>query len=645
MGVFKSTGSTSWWVTVNNPRGLMAMRGALACALLSGLLSACLNNNLTTPDRYALTDQIDTESNGDTGGEGDTSTILSLSQVVRTNSNAASELDLIGDGSGGMGRFCVASDNGGANDGTGASTCTCEYSYTRSDGSAEVLEVDTSYHELDLIRCASTGIPTNVSFFTVRVHVTSSDTYSNSVTFRVGSDSVTLNTSDESSFLPVTRFQCRESLFVSYAFDNNFYDPFQSEDPRLVYPMNFYTTNMGDSIARFVDSVQIVGGAGFVCPTNTNDPTQGVDLTLYSISSDGGSNRIFPVTGSLHDRSNFVLAREATGVFSVPISALLAPSVTTGVQNANGSTAPALGFAAEPVPGSEADEETCPTDVEIPDGYQWAKLWLFRSSLAKRKAIFPDQLMASGGLLCNPGTWQTADTDTDGQLDAVIPDCGTNGGTVADSEAGSSTLADRIYSISSTQVCLNLQDGANTFDPGVNACPNNTNHTGAGCTTDINTGSQISSSFDIFRAGSDIWQFAAGATDACATTGGYPDPFNLCETVDGFNTPHQEDGATTDVDAQERFDFLFVVSPPEITTADMKAEDSAARPYIPFRFFQSSDCISGNPDAPAFSGDCSINRKIDYRFVAYSIDTQGDAPADDPDRLPDFPVCVLQVAP
>jgi hypothetical protein len=619
---------------------------SLACILLSGLLSACLNNDLTSPDRFALTDQIDTESNGDTGGDGDTSTILSLSQVVRTNSNAASELDLIGDGSGAMGRFCIASDNGGADDGTGASTCTCEYSYTRTDGSAETVEVDTSYHELDLIRCASTGIPTNISFFTVRVHVTNSDTFSNSVTFQVGSDSVTLNTADEASFLPVTRFQCRESLFISYAFDNNFYDPFQSEDPRLVYPMNFYTTNMGDSIARFVDSVQIVGGAGFVCPTNTNDPTQGVDLTLYSVSSDGGSNRIFPVSGSLHDRANFVLAREATGVFSVPISAILAPAVSTGGQNANGSTAPELGFAAEPVPGSEADEETCPTDVEIPDGYQWAKLWLFRSSLAKRKAIFPDQMMASGGLFCNPGTWQTANIDEDSSsLDPVIVDCTTNGGTVADSEAGSTKLADRVYSVSSTQVCLNLQDGNEVFDPGINACPANANHTGAGCTTDLNTGAQIDTEFDVFRAGSDIWQFAAGTAVACDTTDGFPDPFNLCETTAGFHTPHQEDGATTDVDAQERFDFLFVVSPPEITTADMKAENSAARPYIPFRFFQSSDCISGNPDAPAFSGDCSINRKIDYRFVAYSIDTQGDAPADDPDRLPDFPVCVLQVAP
>ena len=615
---------------------------ALAFPALALNLGGCLTNNLTSTDKLSLIENVDTESNGDSGDEG-SSSIITLSKVVRTNANAASELDLVGDGSGSMGTFC-ASEDGNA-DGEGASGCTCEFSYTRSNGSAEVIEVDTSYREQDLIRCASSSIPTDVSYFTVRVHIVSSDTFSNSVIFRIGSDTTVLNTADEATFLPVQRFQCKEALFVPYAFDGNFYDPFQSEDPRLIYPLNFYTTNMGESIARFVGNNTPNNGAGFVCPTNTNDPTQGVELSVYSVSSDGGSNRIFPVTGSLHDRANFLLARESTGVFTVPISALLAPNVATGVAGADGSTPPPLGFAAEPVPGSEPDEETCPDDVEIPDGYQWAKLWLFRSSLAKRKMLSPANMIQSGGLMCNPGTWQTADVDGTAGLDPVILDCGGLGGRIGDSAPGGTKMADRVYSRDSVQVCLKYQtdeaDAANFFAPGDSLfCTNNTGNSAAGCTTDLNTGLQFSS-FESFRPGSDIWQFAGGL-GAC--TSGF-DPFGLCDFIGGVATPYEEDGTATDIDAQERFDFLFVVSPPEVTTNDMKAENSAARPYIPFRFFQASDCTSGNPDAPAFSGDCSVNRKIDYRFVAYSIDGQGDAPADDPDRLPDFPVCVLQVEP
>ena len=105
-------------------------------------LSGCLTNNLTSTDKLSLIENVDTESNGDAGDEG-SSSIITLSQVVRTNSNAASELDLVGDGSGSMGTFCASED--GDDNGDGTSGCTCEFSYTRRQVSAEVIEVDASY--------------------------------------------------------------------------------------------------------------------------------------------------------------------------------------------------------------------------------------------------------------------------------------------------------------------------------------------------------------------------------------------------------------------------------------------------------------------------------------------------------------------
>ena len=622
------------------PRG--ALSNSVFASLLFALssLTACLNNDLTSASKFALTNQINTENPGSVISGEDSSGILTLTRVIRSNLNSASELDLIGDGSDALGRLCVSGDQnagGGANS-DGPSTCTCEYSYTRSDGSKEVVEVDTVYHEMNLIRCSSAIIPTNITYFDVRVHISTNDAFSNSVRFQVGSDLLNLSTSDSSTFLPATRYQCHESLFLSYVFDDDFYDPFQSEDARLVYPLNFYTTNMGGSLSLFASEVQANNGAGYVCPTNTNDPTQGVELTVYSVSSDGGSNRIFPTTGSAFDRSNFVLAKERTGVFNVPVKAMIAPGLLSEDDTP-------LGYGAEPIPGSEPDQETCPSDVEIPDGYQWVKLWLFRARLERRMNIIPDQLAQAGGLACNPGTWQTADTDRDGQLDAVVANCGSNGGKAPPSGFGSSELADRVYSSgSSTPKCLRLQASSSASFPPAAVCSNNIGLSGAGCTTDLLTGNQTISTYDILSPGSDIWHPADGTTSFCTGASTF-DPFNICDLLGGYPTPYQFGDTTDYIEENERFDFLFVVSPVEITTADMDSESSASRPYTPFRFFKASDCASGNPDAPLSPGDCSINRKIDYRFVAYSIDNFGDAPEEDPDRLPDFPVCVLQASP
>jgi hypothetical protein len=614
----------------------------LSSACFTVFLTACLNNDLTSANKFALTNQINTENPGTVISGEDSNAILTLTRVVRSNLNTSSELDLVGDGSGAMGRLCVAGEQSGSGGGAastdGPSTCTCEYSYTRSDGSKETVEVDTVYHEMNLIRCSSSIIPTNIRFFDVRVHVTNSDAYSNTVRFQVGNDLLNLNTADAATFIPVSRYQCHESLYLSYVFDDAFYDPFQAEDSRLIYPLNFYSTNMGGSLSRFANEFQAANGAGYVCPTNTNDPTQGVELTVYSVSSDGGSNRIYPTTGSAHDRANFVLAKERTGVFSVPVKAWIAP----GISSADDTP---LGFAAEPIPGSEPDQETCPSDVDIPADYQWAKLWLFRARLERRMNLVPNQLAQAGGLACNPGTWQTADVDGNGALDPVVVDCGANGGKPAEVGFGTSSLADRVFSSgTATPRCLRLQASSSASFPPAAACPNNTGLSGAGCTTDRLTGNQTNTAYNILRAGSDIWHPSAGISSFCTGPTTF-DPFNLCDLLGGFATPYQYSDTTNFIDPEERFDFLFVVSPVDITTADMDSESAASRPYTPFRFFKASDCLSGNPDAPLTSGDCSINRKIDYRFVAYSIDTFGDAPEENPNRLPDFPVCVLQVRP
>jgi hypothetical protein len=633
-----------------------------AVAASPAFLGGCLTNNAsprteTAKTRTGLNSESPTTNINDLGNL-NVGVALTLGRVIRTASNPSQQLDLIGDGTGAMGRFCVAQQGGNQ---LGASTCTCSYSYIRPDGRAESFEAPTIYREENLIRCSYIGIPPDVPFIKVKVHLTNSDTFSNEITFRFTGTGVALNLADSASFVHVRRYQCRDAIVIPYLFDtaSRMYDPIRSEDPTLSYPMNYYSTNFGGSFAAYVDNpnsrpVAGAGGAvsGWNCPSVPNDSASGLDLTLFSVQSDGSSKMIYPPTGSATDRSTFFLARSQSGIFNMAVNAYTAPYLNTA-EDQNPATPPPLGYGVQPIPAGP-DQETCPdSSVTIPVGFKWVKVWQFRASLDDRKFKSSAKLASLGAIFCNPGRWKNPDAASN-QPPAIVLDCGPEtGGVIADSNG--SRLADRVVTAGA---CFKLgQIGTGVTTTPADPCSDNPISAGVGCTTwGANAaiacrGLQKGSSTGSCPWGGDDYTGYAPGTDVYSRRRGDP---NLGCPNDGFSAFCPDDSSNMYVakDTEPglssldggfaRYDFVFTVSPPTIMTKDFKNGTPASLPYTPYRFYAPGMCNSPDPDNPLTSGDCASSKIIRYGFKFHDVGTNGDAPSNDPGRLPRFPVCALQ---
>jgi hypothetical protein len=148
-----------------------------------------------------------------------------------------------------------------------------------------------------------------------------------------------------------------------------------------------------------------------------------VDMDMRVFSNDG--SQIYPVMNPTNDKHNFLVMREMSGAFNVPVNTMLAPNLnsaklndgipmtpdtaTTNSDTGAVSISP-IGYGAAPIPLGN-DIETCPdTSVVIPTGYKWKKLWLFRASLEDRKYSTSVKAAAWGSVACNPGK-KDADSD------------------------------------------------------------------------------------------------------------------------------------------------------------------------------------------------------------------------------------------
>lgn len=368
-------------------------------------------------------------------------TPIILTRVLRNATSPTSTFDLIGDGTGAMGKGCMSKDTENSTQSKGESTCTCAYSYTLSNGSTESYEAPTTYHEGNVIRCLYVDIPTAVKSVKVRIHQTTLDTYSNSISFNLNNRNITLDPTEASTFAQVQRYQCRDLLWIPNSLaPDTIYDPFQSEDPHNSIPMNFYTTNLGASQAIYGGGMSsVTPPKNWNCPSIPNDPHLKMDLTLYSAGPDSaGSKKIYPPSGSSFDRSTFYLARRATSVFDVPVNAYIAPEINTLSPDAQGNQtagAPPIGYGASPISTGIPGQETCP-DLSIakPTGYHWVKVWLYRMAMPGRKAIYSYYFNNIGPIACSPGDWKqttslqrnAAGNIISSHLNSVFPDCDNN---------------------------------------------------------------------------------------------------------------------------------------------------------------------------------------------------------------------------
>ncbi len=413
-----------------------------SCAYLALFaLSACTN----LPGRRVIAGFTNPTETPGTGS----SSFINLLRVLKSAHSPSSQFDLLGDGTGQIGQYCI---------GVGAeASCQCRYKYVTPAGAQETLDVDPTYSEADLLRCPYTEVQSGVSTIDVSIYFVSANKFSNTFSYSFpgggslpgGSDPTAIAT-----FIEPMRYQCRDVVYIPYLFErldrasgSKIYDPFQSESARLTYPLNFYTSNLARAIGLYSNIVS-GGDSGtedgpeansfYDCALNPKALPAWANLRIYSLAPDpSGSHEIFPGTSGAINRSKFLLARDATGVFNKPINGRFAPPSDTqpaGLftrytppgQNPLPNTLPPLGYGAAPV------GEACP-NVPIPAGHRWVKLWQFQAALPNRTYVYDTaKVDETRAIFCDPGTasdgFSRLGPSSVVRPHAAIPDCSLHAG-------------------------------------------------------------------------------------------------------------------------------------------------------------------------------------------------------------------------
>jgi hypothetical protein len=649
------------------------------------ILTGCTTN--LSPGSLIKTNTIPASipNSGTSDGSNQGAFLITRALLDRT---FTSLINVVGDQSGAIGNFCD-STNGATGTNGNEAVCACTFSYNTPSAPNQQVDVPIVYQETDLIRCPIAGVPADATQISVSIHVTGADLYSNSIIYSPGAASTVIDTTNPDSFIKVTRFQCRDKVWIPYVFDNAIYDPYQSEDPHLTYPLDFYTTNLGATIAKYAAGVDNHQGLEYWdCPPiltpqdyldndHENEDAYSnrfnLNMKVYSWEPLNGNNQIYPPVRGLFDRSTFYLAKKSSGAFTIPINAYIAPMIISGGQDYPDS----LGYGVRPIVSSTGGIDQCLTDVPIPPGYHWVKVWLFRAALPSRQYILPSDLGPESlndiaAILCNPGVW----TDINGASTktSIFPSC--NNYSSADSATpfiyantdsksyimnadwpSQLYLSSRVISYDSSNLadpssCVNLQNykgnDANHY-PGDSSL-NGTETTPQQCKLIYNNNDNtINNTSDGSIEGTgcggtqpndlaDYWKI-----NLQPISRGH-DPLNIHNTPGNptklWNTPRNTALKTGTIDTDSnRYDFLFVVTPPSVSLTQMvdTTPGSIGRQYQPYRFFLASDC-------PNNSEGCETehNAISTYGIKRHDVGTNGDTPPSGTTTPWIFPVCAIQ---
>lgn len=581
----------------------------LMLAALSAGLGGCLNN-IGTPSTSSK--RSTNSANSQVFGGGTPGFVLS--NVVKNSANPTQILDLIGDGSGTFGTQC----QGGG--------CACRITYTVNDTenpSVQSFDQAVSYFEANLARCDYTPVPPQAQNLKIRLVHATSNKLTNEMAFSLVGGGGVFDVTQPENFALVTRYQCRHFPNISYALgpQGMIYDPRLSEDSAYTYPLDFYTSNPYRAMA---EALQIYSqsrtSAGWECPPTLNDPAFGTNLKLFSAGALPGTNIkvIYPTPAGIRDRHTFYLSKLQAGIYSEPVAALTIPGEPR-------TPRPVVGYAAKATviaPGVER----CPSStIQTPPGYTWGKLWLFRADLPPRRLPSSQRLTQVTAIACDPGITNATTPAPARGCHAADPAvafadgdrCGlANYNDATQSCTAGRPLVDRVLaSVSGSGQCFAL--------PGARAAP--AQEGGA--------------------AGSEAWTKKVGAnllyTCDEVAAGRSADPLGVCRAATNPIAPIDTQvlsGANLDA-AQQRYDFLFVVSDPSVNTVDLQNITSpVALAHTPVRFFMESDCPGNDPDA----ANCNPQRRINYGLKLHDLNGNGDPPANDPRRGGTFPLCVLQ---
>jgi hypothetical protein len=579
-------------------------------------LASCMNNNFGDS---GYTGNSGTSLTASSGGQGQAGSFLKISQIVRSQRNPAGVLDVIGDGSTPFSQYCTANDDGEGN------KCQCVFKYQASNGAQEEFQVPVSYQERNLVRCPYDRVPRNIDSVTVQLYLSNAGLFSNSISLPMGVGNGRLDLTDARSFVKPTRYQCRDRLTIGSLFAPTVYDPFQSESSDLFYPLNFYTSNVGHTLQLLAAIINIPDEYGVTledlqtrfleweCDFNDIRPKHWRNMRIFSSYGDNQGSKVIHSDSIGSERSEFHLARAATGVFNLPLHALIAPGVDSApdLSQINNNPFPPLGYAASPIPTGTGTER-CPTEVEIPDGFKWVKVWTFRGDLFPREYLGATRSVnETTAIYCNPGeTWKAQDGITDMN---PFNDCGNTG----------NSLQMGFNEINNASRVLDFRSQSQT----AHACFRPVT-IGAGTATfpEVDRWAKLRLDMDQQY---NPWSLTTNAGGHW-TAGSFSVPTD--QNLQGFDFLPLED--------QSRYDYLFVVSPPEVMSTDMKAITNSAQPYIPYRYRALHHCDTDDPDDGIAL--CSSAKEISYGLWSTRVlANPDDAPGTD-GRDEYRPVCAIQ---
>ena len=388
------------------------------------LISSC--NNLRNPASISgsgNTNNLATPNSG-TGGS------FTITGVYASQQAPGSLFDVVSS-DGQFDVFCTGS----------YAPCVCEVKYN-SPGIGEVINQGAvTYQETNLIRCQNV-VQGGISSFELKVVSTGTGDHSNSIIVNMSSggfvNTTYVDLSQEDTYVDVKRFQCRKREFIANPFNNSIIDPIQSEDPKLIYPFNYYTTNVSNSLWALQNS----GTQNWECTLNPNSTnslqwwanpvvfsaaacpsssgfcgTEGEHINRYD-SLEGGKVKASTFSSAKgKKRSSFSLSKTQYGVFDMPVRASVGPSTVSGSGSYETSTFDVIGYAARSIPVI-GGTSSCPTSVAIPSNAHWVKLWNFRANdITAPSYVRSSAAMTASGIACNPLP------DGSGNAQKVFPSC------------------------------------------------------------------------------------------------------------------------------------------------------------------------------------------------------------------------------
>ncbi len=510
--------------------------------------------------------------------------------------------------------------------------CACEYTYV-SPGQGTVTDQGAvQYQESNLVRCLNV-VPSGVASFDVKVVANGSGDHSNSITVNLASGGFTnTNYTDltkEEAYQQVKRFQCRKLAFIPNPMSPNLIDPIQSVDPKIIYPFNFYTSNVASSLWQMQQS----SNQDWDCtltPTHDRSLHWWSNPNVYSTSGCtnsfcSGDNELMYPQNSLESgkipvtnlsangkrRASFSLAKQSYGVFQIPVKAAVAPLSYVA------SNYDTIGYAARPIP-NVSGVSTCP-NITIPSNASWVKLWNFKAN----NSLPPRYVTTSTAM--NPANYQIGCNPKLGLLpscDAAISSAnpttfGTSMETVGTSPAAG-TLASRVVVMSSTSganACYNLDSvsmtaGQELWSPS----------TYASFTSNPTLQNMKDLPWGIYQSATT--KASDGTVQRVFSSGGAAAP------VIAPTAPKDSQLSVTTLTTANYNDNLFVVSDTSVNDSSMISQASSVSYYTPVTYKTNLDC-NGVSNAT-----CLPSKMITWDINIKDVDA--------PTGPNQYPLCVLQ---